>query len=185
MGLTHNMPKTAALPALYFGRVKRSEVVDAIKAIATLQRDNGDRKDRRQARWKYTVRRLGVDSSEAGAARQRFGIDLEDAEPGPLPPMDLHLGWHEQRGGKGYYGISVENGRLDAATRKGIRAAVDAFDLAVRLTPQQDLLLCDVARPRRTREAARRIRRARPGDGFARCAPTRWPVPPSPPVAWP
>jgi sulfite reductase (ferredoxin) len=143
LGLTHNMPKTAALPALYLGRVPRDQVVDAVRGIVILQKENGERKDRRQARWKYTLRRLGVDAVKT-ELRQRFDVDLTDAEPQPLPPMDLHLGWHEQRGGKGYYGISIENGRIDTATRKGIRAAVDAFDLEVRLTPQQDVLLCNV-----------------------------------------
>ena len=147
LGMTHNMPKTAALLGLYLGRVSRRQVVDAIKGIVILQKENGERKDRRMARWKYTLRRLGVDVVRQ-ELRGRFGIDLEDAEPGPLPPMSLHLGWHEQRGGGGYYGISVENGRLQGAMRKGIRAAVDAFDLTVRLTPQQDVLLCNV--PERT-----------------------------------
>jgi sulfite reductase (ferredoxin) len=143
LGLTHNMPKTAALPALYLGRIPRDQVVDCVRGIVILQKENGERKDRRQARWKYTLRRLGVERV-VRELRERFDVDLEAAEPQPLPPMDLHLGWHEQRGGKGYYGISVENGRIDAATRKGIRAAVEAFDLEVRLTPQQDLLLCNV-----------------------------------------
>ena len=31
-------------------------------AIAILQKENGERKNRRQARWKYTIRRLGVDA---------------------------------------------------------------------------------------------------------------------------
>ena len=143
LGLTHNMPKTAALPALYFGRVARDQVVDAVRGIVILQKENGERKDRRQARWKYTLRRLGVEQVKR-ELRERFEIALEEAEPRPLPPMDLHLGWHEQRGGNGYYGISVENGRIDATLRKGIRAAVEAFNLEVRLTPQQDVVLCNV-----------------------------------------
>jgi len=141
LGQTHNMPKTAPLLGLYLGRVRRDQIIAAVVGIVTLQREHGDRKDRRQARWKYTIRRLGVDAVKR-ALVDRFGIALEAAEPAPLPPMNLHLGWHDQRGGGGYYGISVENGRLDATLRKGIRAAVDTFDLSVRLTPQQDLLLC-------------------------------------------
>jgi sulfite reductase (ferredoxin) len=142
LGLTHNMPKTAALVGLYLGRVRRGQVIDAVKAIVSLQKQNGDRKDRRQARWKYTLRRLGLDAVKA-ELRSRFEIEIEDAEASPLPPMNLHLGWHEQRGGRGYYGVSIENGRLTKAMRRGIRAAVEAFDLEVRLTPQQDVLLCN------------------------------------------
>ncbi|MFP8881916.1 MAG: NADPH-dependent assimilatory sulfite reductase hemoprotein subunit [Myxococcota bacterium] len=143
LGLTHNMPKTAALMGLYMGRIRREQVVDAVKAIVEIQRDNGERKDRRQARWKYTIRRMGVDVVKAELA-DRFGIELEVAEPAPLPPMALHLGWHQQLGGGGYYGISVENGRIKPQMRKAIRRAVVELDLSIRATNQQDILLCDV-----------------------------------------
>jgi len=143
LGLTHNMPQTAPLLGLYLGRVRRAQVVEACRSIAILQRDEGERKNRRQARWKYTIRRLGVDAVRK-ALRDRFGIELEDAEPTPLPPMNLHLGWHAQRGGGSYYGVSVENGRLKPELRAAIRRAVETLDLSVRATAQHDLLLCGV-----------------------------------------
>jgi sulfite reductase (ferredoxin) len=152
LGLTHNMPETAALLGLYLGRVRREQVVEVCKSIAILQREQGERKNRRQARWKYTIRRLGVDAVRE-TLRDRFRIELEDAEPTPLPPMDLHLGWHEQRGGGGYYGISVENGRVTPALRAVLRQAVVELNASVRATAQQDLLLCDV----RDRAALERI----------------------------
>ncbi len=143
LGLTHNMPRTAPLLGLYLGRVRREQVVEAVKSIAILQRDEGERKDRRQARWKYTIRRLGVDAVRK-TLRDRFGIELEDAQPMALAPMNLHLGWHEQRGGGSYYGISIENGRVTPALREMIRRAVVELNASVRATPQQDLLLCGV-----------------------------------------
>ena len=143
LGLTHNMPQTAALLGLYLGRVRREHIVEVVKSIAILQREHGERKNRRQARWKYTIRRLGVDAVKK-TLRDRFGIELEDSEPTALPPMDLHLGWHEQRGGGGYYGISIENGRVTPALRAVIRRAVEELNASVRATAQQDLLLCDV-----------------------------------------
>ncbi len=145
LGLSHNNPKTAALLGLHLGRIRREQVADVCRAIVLLQKENGDRKDRKQARWKYTIRRLGVDAVKA-ALRERFGIELEDAaEPATLPPMELHLGWHEQRGGGSYYGLSVEAGRLKGAQRAAVREAVEQLGLSVVLTPQQDLILCDVA----------------------------------------
>ncbi len=143
LGLTHNNPQTAALLGLHLGRVRRDQVVEACRGIALLQKENGERKNRKQARWKYTIRRMGVEAVQS-ALRERFGIDLEDAEPSPLPKMQLHLGWHEQRDGRHWYGLSVENGRLKGAMRKAVRAAVDALGCSVIFTPQQDLLLCDV-----------------------------------------
>jgi sulfite reductase (ferredoxin) len=132
--------------------VRREQVVKTCKSIAILQREQGERKNRRQARWKYTIRRLGVVAVRK-TLRDRFGIDLKDTAPTALPPMDLHLGWHEQRGGGGYYGISVENGRVTPDLRAVIRRAVDELDLTVRATAQQDLLLCGV----RDRAALERI----------------------------
>jgi sulfite reductase (ferredoxin) len=143
LGMTHNNPATAPHLGLYLGRLPRAQVVAAVRAIAILQKENGDRKDRRQARWKYTLRRLGVDLVKA-ELRTRFGLDLQDAEPQPIGPMSLHHGWHEQRGGGGYYGLSVENGRITPKLRAGIRAAVSELALTLRLSAQQDLLLCNV-----------------------------------------
>jgi len=137
------MPQTAALLGLYLGRVRREQVVEVCKSIMILQREQGERKNRRQARWKYTIRRLGVDVVKE-ALRNRFGIDLEDVEPTALSPMNLHLGWHEQRGGGGYYGLSIENGRVMPALRAVIRRVVEELGASVRATAQQDLLLCDV-----------------------------------------
>jgi sulfite reductase (ferredoxin) len=143
LGLTHNNPHTAALLALHIGRIRREQVVDAARAIAILQKEHGERKDRRQARWKYTIRRLGLEVVRA-ELKSRFHLELVDAPPAPLAPMRLHLGWHAQAGGLGWYGISVENGRLGPPLRRAIRSAVESLGLRVRLTPQQDLLLTDV-----------------------------------------
>jgi sulfite reductase beta subunit-like hemoprotein len=101
LGLTHNNPRTAALLALYLGRIRREQVVEAARAIAILQREHGERKDRRQARWKYTIRRLGVEAVRA-ELKSRFRLQLEDAPPAPLAPMRLHLGWHAQDGGRSW-----------------------------------------------------------------------------------
>jgi sulfite reductase beta subunit-like hemoprotein len=59
--------------------------------------------------------------------------------------LRLHLGWHDQLGGKSWYGISVENGRMAPPLRRAVRKAVTQLGLRVRLTAQQDVLLCDVA----------------------------------------
>lgn len=144
LGLTHNNPKTAALLGLYIGRVRRDQVVDVTRSVMILQKENGERKNRRTARWKYTIRRLGVPFVRE-QLKSRFGIELEDAEPVPVPQMQLHLGWHEQRDGRGWYGISVQSGRMGPKLRKAVLKAVSELDLTVRLTGQQDLLLCDVA----------------------------------------
>jgi sulfite reductase (ferredoxin) len=62
--------------------------------------------------------------------------------------VDLHLGWHPQGDGKWFYGLSVENGRVkddgDFRLRTAMREIVTRFQPRLRLTPQQDVLLCDL-----------------------------------------
>ncbi len=154
LGLTHNNPQTKALLGIHLGRISRDQVIDAIRAIVTLQLENGERKDRKQARWKYTLRRLGLEAVEQ-ELKTRFNVEFEKVEPQPLAKMNLHLGWHEQRGGGHYLGLSIENGRVQPAQRRAIRAAVEAQGLSVRLTAQQDLLLCGI----RDRDGVDRILR--------------------------
>ncbi len=143
LGLTHNNPETAALLGIYLGRIGRDQVVEAIRAIVSLQRDHGERKNRKLARWKYTIRRLGV-TAVKDELKNRFHIEIEEAEARPLPKMNLHLGWHEQRGGGHYLGLSIENGRIRSEQRRAIRTAVEEQRLSVWLTPQQDVILSDV-----------------------------------------
>jgi len=142
LGMTHNNPKTAPLLGEHFGRIARAQVVAACRAIVILQKENGERRDRRQARWKYTLRRLGVPAVKK-ELQERFAIALEDAPPVRIADMQLHHGFHAQRGGRGYYGLSVENGRLKGAQRAAVRDAVEQLGCSVLLTPQQDLILCD------------------------------------------
>jgi sulfite reductase (ferredoxin) len=153
LGITHNIPRTKQLLALYLGRIPRARVVDAARAIAIIQKENGERKDRRQARWKYTLRRLGREAV-LQELRDRFDLRVEAADPQPLAPLSLHLGWHAQQAeGLFYRGISIENGRLRdtdrVQARSAVRRAVEAFDLGVRITGQQDILLCNVAEKHR------------------------------------
>jgi sulfite reductase (ferredoxin) len=146
MGMTHNNPRTAALLASYLGRVRREDVVAACRGIALLQRDHGERKDRRQARWKYTIRRLGLDAVKA-ALREQHAVDLIDAEPQALPEAQLLGGLNPGPGGSHYYGLSIDNGRISQELRAGLREVVAAQKLGVRVTPHQDLVLCGVHDP--------------------------------------
>jgi sulfite reductase (ferredoxin) len=143
LGQSHNNPQTAPLLGLHLGRIERAQLVDAVRAIAILQREHGERRDRKQARWKYTIRRLGLDRVKKDL-RETHGIRLVDAAPIPLPPGRLFLGFADARDGTSSYGISVESGRVKPALRKAIREAVETLDLGVRMTAHQDVLLTGI-----------------------------------------
>ena len=97
MGMTHNQADTMPLLALHLGRVERRQIVDTVRAIATLQREHGERRNRRAARWKYTIRRIGL-AAVKETLRERFGIVLAETKPDPLPSVRDHLGWHPEDG---------------------------------------------------------------------------------------
>jgi sulfite reductase (ferredoxin) len=155
MGATHNQAETMPLLALYLGVVQRAQVIDAVRAIATLQREHGERRNRRAARWKYTMRRLGLDAVKK-KLRQRFGIALEDAEPRPLPPVRHHLGWNREAGAgdRLYAGIMIPNGRVRDEPKVRYRSAIRRIvtelpDIGIRLTPNQHLILAHIPAARR------------------------------------
>ena len=154
LGTTHGQPQTRALLALYLGRIPRAQVVAATRAIAILQKENGERKDRRLARWKYTIRRLGVAFVKA-ELRGRFALELKDAAPQPLAPNEFWHGWHREAGaGKQFLGIPVPSGRVKDTASCRMRTAIGAVlaelpEIGVRITGNQDLVLTHVPEAKR------------------------------------
>jgi len=154
LGTTHGQPQTRALLALHLGRVPRAQVVAASRAIAILQKEHGERKDRRMARWKYTIRRLGIELVKA-ELRGRFALELKDAEPQPLGPNRFWHGWQREVGdGKLFLGIPVESGRVRDTDECRMRTALSALlaelpQMGVRITGNQDLVLTHVPEAKR------------------------------------
>src|SRR5207253_4281097 len=90
----------------------------------------------------------GVERFREVLARGYLETPLRMAKHAPIIGLDLHHGWQPQGGGKWFLGLSVENGRLkdegNLRFRSGMRAIVSRFRCNVRLTTQQDVLLCDI-----------------------------------------
>jgi sulfite reductase (ferredoxin) len=156
LGITHNKPSTQQLLALYLGRIPRAQCVAAVRAIAIIQKENGERADRKQARLKYTIRRIGIDEVRR-QLRERFEIALEGAAPQPLPDNRFFHGWTREAGPgeRWVLGLPVESGRLRDADgvrqRSAVRALVSELQLGVRITPNQDVLLCHIPGEQRAR----------------------------------
>ena len=155
MGMTHNLPATMPLLGLHLGRIGGAQVLDTVRAIVTMQREQGERKNRRAARWKYTIRRLGV-SHVKRELRERFGIALQDSEIPVLPPVRDHLGWAPEAGDgdRFYAGILIPCGRVrdseGARHRSAIRTIVAGVEgIGVRVTPNQHLILAHIPQSRR------------------------------------
>lgn len=148
MGMTHGNANTFPHLSRPICFVEPNEVVGAAEAVIKFFRDHGNRADRKRARIKYVVHDWGVDKVRETLARDYFGKTLPLPKEVEITDVDLHHGWHSQGDGKWFLGLSVENGRLkDEGVRRfrtGVHTVVDKLGLNVRITPQQDLLLCDV-----------------------------------------
>ncbi len=145
-GQTNSRPDTAPLLAQPIGFIEPSEVVAAAEAVARLYRDHGNRSDRKRARLKYVVHDWGVERFREIFYRDYFRHPYRPPVDAPITNLDLHHGWHGMGGDRWFLGLSVENGRIKddgpLRMRSGLRAIVERFRCEVRLTPQQDILLC-------------------------------------------
>jgi sulfite reductase (ferredoxin) len=147
MGMTHNNDATYARLADEIAFITPDQVLPAVTAIVTIHRDFGDRENRKHARLKYVLADRGVAWFREELARR---VDFALQPVREMPPFEVtdHLGWNEQGDGRWYLGIHVENGRIidrdDYRLRSGLRAVIEQFELPVRLTAQQNLLLCDI-----------------------------------------
>jgi sulfite reductase (ferredoxin) len=145
-GQTNSRPDTSPLLAQAIGFLQPDEVVPAAQAVARLYRDHGNRADRKRARLKYVVHDWGVERFREVFYRDYFPYPYRPPRAQPISGVDLHHGWHGMGNGQWFLGLSVENGRIkdegQLRLRSGLRAIVSRFRCDVRLTPQQDILLC-------------------------------------------
>jgi sulfite reductase (ferredoxin) len=153
LGMTHRKAETYPRLADPFGFVEPADLLPVVRAIVEVQRDYGDRTNRKHARMKYTIADKGLTWFRAEVERYA-GRALAAFRPLPAWEHRDYLGWHEQGDGRLFIGLNVENGRIqDTATlqlKTALRAIVARFHLELVATPQQNVLLIDV--PREARE---------------------------------
>ncbi len=147
MGMTHGKSETYPRLANPLCFVTPDEVLEVVETIVTVQRDYGDRQNRKHARMKYVVEERGIAWFRA-EVESRLGRSLQDPREITWQDAQDHLGWQEQGDGLWSLGIYVENGRIkddaDARIRTGLRSIMEEFSPGVRLTAQQNILLTDI-----------------------------------------
>jgi sulfite reductase (ferredoxin) len=147
LGMTHNKPQTYPRAATPLCFAKPDEAIATVEAIVTVQRDYGDRVNRRHARLKYLVAERGI-AWFREQVEARLGRRLDDPRQIEFDDVDDHLGWHRQSDGGWYLGLFVQSGRIvdDVAVRlrSGVRRAIETARPGVRITGQQNLLLVDI-----------------------------------------
>ena len=144
MGRTHNLEETFARTADPLGYVDSEHILELVQSILSLQRDYGDRKTRRLARMKYVLQDMGVNWFLNELNSKYFLKQIKPLHPEPKAKLEDYLGWHRQSKGLWFVGIPLLSGRISGQLKKGLAKIVKSFQLEIRLTPNQDLLLCNI-----------------------------------------
>ena len=150
MGRTHNKEETFARTADPLGYVAHEHILDLMQAIVALQRDHGDRQQRRHARMKYLIHDRGIAWFRQELQQTYFAHPIKGLRNEPKARLEDYLGWHRQSTGLWFVGLPVLCGRLAGELKTGLRRLVDTYKLEVRLTPNQDLLLCNIGTAQRS-----------------------------------
>jgi sulfite reductase (ferredoxin) len=150
MGRTHNKEETFARTADPLGYVAAEHVLDLVQAIAALQRDYGDRQTRRHARMKYLIHDRGIAWFKQELKTNYFPHPIKGLRLEPTTKLEDYLGWHRQSTGKWFVGLPLLCGRLQGELKQGLRQLVETYQLEIRLTPNQDLLLCNIGTAQRS-----------------------------------
>ena len=158
MGMSHGNENTFPMCAEPIGYVAADRIAEAAEGVLKLFRDHGNRADRKRARIKHVVHDWGVPRFRE-VLQTYLAFPLEAPRDVAVTGFPLHLGWHAQGDGKFFYGVSVENGRIkddaDFRLRSALRKLVQDLRPGVRLTPMQDILLCNL--PESARETVERV----------------------------
>jgi sulfite reductase (NADPH) hemoprotein beta-component len=118
-----------------------------------VQRDWGDRVNRKHARLKYTIEERGLGSFRA-EVESRSGVKLEAARPFQFTSTGDRYGWSEGDDGRSHLTLFVENGRLRDAAQgaqqlSALRQIAEHHDGDLRITPNQNLIIANVAPSKR------------------------------------
>ena len=148
LGRSHGNTMTYPRMADVIGFVTPEQLVEVSRGVLTVHRDFGDRTDRKHARLKYILEEKGAAWFRA-ELENRLGYKLAEARPFEFTSQSDPFGWHQQADGNLYLGLFVLTGRIkdDGAYRlkSGLRAVVEKFGPEVRLTPSQNIVLCNIA----------------------------------------
>lgn len=169
MGATHGDPTTYPRLADVIGFVAPDRLVTLAEAAIAVQRDWGDREERKHARFKYTIDTHGLAAVKA-EIEQRAGFALEPARPFRFDHNGDRYGWAEGHDGRWHLTLQVESGRLldgaEARWLSGMREIARVHTGDIRLTCNQNLIVANVAGADRSRIDA--IVAAHGMDGYRR-----------------
>ena len=150
MGRTHNNEETFARIADPLGYVEKKDIFELIQSIVAVQRDYGDRKSRKNSRMKYLLHRKGIKWFKKILVEKYYKKVIKPLRKEPENKLIDYLGWHEQNQESSFVGLPLLSGRLYGKKKSVIRDIVKKYNLDLRLTPNQDILICNIPNKNKT-----------------------------------
>jgi sulfite reductase (NADPH) hemoprotein, beta-component len=149
LGATHGNAATYPRLGSMLGFVEAGEkALKAIYEVITIQRDYGNRSDRKLSRLKYTIDRMGVEAFKQ-ELEKRCGFALEPERPYQFTHRVDDYGWHKNHEGKWYYTVFVENGRVlddeKLALKTALLEVAKTGKANFRFTCNQNVIVSDIA----------------------------------------
>jgi sulfite reductase (NADPH) hemoprotein beta-component len=153
MGMTHGEPDTYPRTGDVIGFCRAQDAVAVAEAVVTVQRDWGDRSNRKHARVKYTIEDHGLDAFRAEVER-RIGKRVGKPRAFAFTSTGDRYGWTEGEDGRSHLTLFVENGRVRDVPRgpqqlTGLSRIAEIHDADFRFTANQNVIIANVAPERR------------------------------------
>ncbi|MET3815820.1 assimilatory sulfite reductase (NADPH) hemoprotein subunit [Pantoea sp. UYEF8] len=147
LSIEHGNKATYARTASEFGYFPLEKILDVAEAVVTTQRDWGNRTDRKNAKTKYTLERVGVDTFKA-EVEKRAGVTFEPIRPYEFTTRGDRIGWIKGIDNKWHLTLFIENGRLldypDRPLKSGVAEIAKIHQGDFRLTANQNLIVAGV-----------------------------------------
>jgi sulfite reductase (NADPH) hemoprotein beta-component len=148
MGRTDRAPETYPRLGDVIGYIDVEQLLPTIEAVMSVQRDWGDRVTRSHARFKYTIDDKGLDVVKA-EIEARLGFALAPAKKFAFTSNGDQLGWTTGDDGLEHFTLFIENGRIinrpGHPLMDGLKAIAETGKCVFRLTPNQSVILSDIA----------------------------------------
>lgn len=148
MGFTYGDKATYPQVAKVIGFCTPDKIVELAEKTITTQRDYGNRSVRKNARFKYTIDRLGLEVVKE-ELENRLGWKLEEAKPYHFDHNGDRYGWVKGSDKNWHFTLYVQNGRVvdfrDYKLKEGLREIAKVHTGDFRLTPNQNLVIARVS----------------------------------------
>ncbi len=152
MGATHGEPDTYPRVADVIGFCTVEQVMAVAEQVVAVQRDYGNRSNRKRARLKYTIDDRGLDWFR-DALFERLGYTLAPPEPFEFKTRGDRIGWLRDRHGNWHVTVFVPAGRIGDSEQhrvlSGLREIARIHEGDFRLTPNQNLIIANISESRR------------------------------------